>query len=88
MNAKINLSIQLLFKVIVGLQIVSVLTSFKGVQSSECPSSRLVRYKLVFQTYWNRKLFPRQYPEWRPPAQWSKVVGGLFHKYFGVLSII
>lgn len=44
-------------------------------QVNSCDSERLVIYKLTFATYWDRQKFPRQYPEWRPPAQWSKLVG-------------
>ena len=41
----------------------------------DCRPNRLAQYRMIFHTNWNRELFPRQYPEWRPPAQWSKVVG-------------
>jgi len=27
------------------------------------------------QTHWSRELFPKHFPEWRPPAQWSRLVG-------------
>ena len=40
-----------------------------------CESSKLVVYKVTFDTFWDREIFPKQYPEWRPPAQWSKLVG-------------
>jgi len=40
-----------------------------------CQSSKLVVYKVTFETFWDREKFPKQYPEWRPPAQWSKLVG-------------
>ena len=66
---------QLIINVISGLLIFNVLNHLPSVTSSECSSNRLVLYKVIFRTNWNRKLFPRQYPEWRPPAQWSKVVG-------------
>ena len=66
---------RLLLKVIAGLLLVNGLSPFCAVMSSECSSNRLVLYKVIFRTNWSRKLFPRQYPEWRPPAQWSKVVG-------------
>ena len=66
---------QLIINVIAGLLIFNVLNHLPSVTSSECSSNRLVLYKVIFRTNWNRKLFPRQYPEWRPPAQWSKVVG-------------
>ena len=75
MNLKKEIFYQLLSKVITGLLIINGLNTFHSVTSSECSSNRLVLYKVIFRTNWNRKLFPRQYPEWRPPAQWSKVVG-------------
>ena len=43
-----------------------------------CQKDKLVVYKVIFSTYWSEENFPRQYPEWRPPAQWSKLVGKLF----------
>ena len=47
-----------------------------GIEADDdCQSNRLVVYKVIFTTYWDRKRFPKQYPEWRPPAQWSKLVG-------------
>ena len=47
-----------------------------GIRTDDaCQSNRLVVYKVIFNTYWDRKKFPKQYPEWRPPAQWSKLVG-------------
>lgn len=30
---------------------------------------------MVLHTYWTREKFPKHYPEWRPPAQWSKIYG-------------
>ena len=76
MISKNNIFLRLLLKVVAGTLIISALNDFVTVQSSECNSNRLVLYKVIFQTHWSTKLFPRQYPEWRPPAQWSKVVGG------------
>ena len=50
-----------------------------------CQQDKLVVYKVIFATYWDEKTFPRQYPEWRPPAQWSKLVGKL--SYTSVQSL-
>lgn len=44
-------------------------------QTSTCDPNKLTVYKVMVQTAWSREVFPKQYPEWRPPAQWSKVVG-------------
>jgi len=41
----------------------------------ECQPGELAVYRLEFTTHWSRELFPKQYPETRPPAQWSKIVG-------------
>lgn len=41
----------------------------------KCQSTKLVVYKVTFSTFWDRETFPKQYPEWRPPPQWSKLVG-------------
>ena len=43
--------------------------------NNDCLSDRLVVYKVVFHTYWTRELFPKHYPDWRPPAQWTKTIG-------------
>lgn len=40
-----------------------------------CNADRLAVYKVVLQTYWTRELFPKHYPDWRPPAQWTKTFG-------------
>ncbi|GIX74090.1 spondin-2 [Caerostris extrusa] len=42
---------------------------------SRCPADVLVMYRMVLHTEWSEEKFPKQYPEWRPPAQWSVVVG-------------
>ena len=43
--------------------------------SMKCQSTKLVVYQVTFKTFWDRETFPKQYPEWRPPAQWSKLIG-------------
>ena len=40
-----------------------------------CPPDQLVVYRLDLRTYWDEATFPKQYPQWRPSAQWSKTVG-------------
>ena len=42
---------------------------------TECDGDKLAVYRVVFNTFWDRETFPKQYPEWRPPAQWSKLIG-------------
>lgn len=43
-----------------------------------CRSNTLAVYSLKLYTFWNQKDFPKQYPLYRPPAQWSKLFGKLF----------
>lgn len=40
-----------------------------------CPPDKLTTYRVVLHTFWTREMFPKHYPEWRPPAQWSKLIG-------------
>merc|ERR1711892_1197844 len=40
-----------------------------------CSAESLAVYKLVLETHWSEEMFPKQYPQWRPPAQWSKSIG-------------
>ena len=42
---------------------------------TKCDADKLAVYRVVFNTFWDRETFPKQYPEWRPPAQWSKLIG-------------
>jgi len=75
MTVKMKNFSQVLLKAFALIHFIGVSNLSSPVNSSECSSSRLVLYKVIFKGNWNRKSFPRQYPEWRPPAQWSKVVG-------------
>jgi len=42
---------------------------------SSCPSDLLVVYRLELKTFWDEQTFPKQYPQWRPHAHWSKTIG-------------
>lgn len=44
-------------------------------RSGGCSSDRLAIYQVVLHTYWTREEFPKHYPDWRPPAQWSRTIG-------------
>lgn len=44
-------------------------------ESDVCNPDKMTVYKMVLHTYWTREKFPKHYPDWRPPAQWSKVYG-------------
>ena len=43
--------------------------------NSSCPRDILAVYKIRLETFWSEERFPKQYPQWRPPAQWSKTIG-------------
>ncbi|XP_043270150.1 uncharacterized protein mspo isoform X2 [Venturia canescens] len=42
---------------------------------SQDRQDKLALYKVILRTYWSRARFPKHYPEWRPPAQFGKLVG-------------
>lgn len=53
--------------------------SIPGDESESCQPDKLTVYKVVLHTFWSRDKFPKHYPDWRPPAQWSKLFGELTH---------
>ena len=42
---------------------------------SSCPPEELTGYSVAMSAHWSPRDFPKHYPEWRPPAQWSKLIG-------------
>lgn len=61
---------------------VMLLTLGQGVQSMPvptdvpmCMASEPAQYRLTFTGKWSQAAFPKQYPVYRPPAQWSNIVG-------------
>ncbi|XP_045145462.1 spondin-2 [Echinops telfairi] len=40
-----------------------------------CTARHLARYSLTFTGKWSQTAFPKQYPLFRPPAQWSTLLG-------------
>ncbi|TRY98493.1 hypothetical protein DNTS_014631 [Danionella cerebrum] len=40
-----------------------------------CSSASAVKYKLSFTGQWTQTAFPKHYPLYRPPAQWSPIIG-------------
>jgi len=63
----------------------SSLTAFK--LSRSCPPEQLVVYKLELETFWDEKIFTKQYPQWRPSAQWSKTIGYSHPSSVGMFSL-
>ena len=52
-----------------------VSTSMMAMASSTCPQDMLVVYRMALRTEWDEKIFPKQFPQWRPSAQWSRTIG-------------
>ena len=42
---------------------------------TDCTARGPASYILVFTGHWSPQTFPKQYPMFRPPAQWSKLIG-------------
>ena len=57
------------------LMVTAVFGLLLPVVSCRCPPDTLVVYRLQLETYWQEQTFPKQFPLWRPSAQWSKTVG-------------
>ena len=57
--------------------------------TSLCPPDLLVVYRISLKTEWDEKTFPKQFPQWRPTAQWSKTVGRetIHVSYITMLSV-
>ncbi|KAJ9576546.1 hypothetical protein L9F63_025558, partial [Diploptera punctata] len=45
-----------------------------NIVSDNCEANKLTVYKVILQTFWTRDQFPKHYPDWRPPAQWSRII--------------
>lgn len=50
--------------------------------AESCQPEKMTVYRMVLHTFWTRDKFPKHYPDWRPPAQWSKVYGQFFIYFF------
>lgn len=50
-------------------------TSLARTAPNACRQDELTVYKVMMETHWSPRDFPKHYPEWRPPAQWSKLIG-------------
>jgi len=60
---------------------------FVNSENNQCPDHTLAVYKLQLDTFWSEQVFPKQYPQWRPPAQWSKSVGYSHQESFSLFSL-
>uniref|UniRef100_A0A665VNA8 Spondin-2-like n=1 Tax=Echeneis naucrates TaxID=173247 RepID=A0A665VNA8_ECHNA len=46
----------------------------RPLNGTECTARGPASYILVFTGHWSPQAFPKQYPLFRPPAQWSKLI--------------
>lgn len=46
-----------------------------SVVDSHCTAPSTAKYRLTFTGKWSQTSFPKQYPVYRPPAQWSPLIG-------------
>ncbi|XP_018410261.1 PREDICTED: spondin-2 [Nanorana parkeri] len=40
-----------------------------------CTAEEIAKYSIIFTGKWSQASFPKQYPLYRPPAQWSSLLG-------------
>ncbi|XP_004617501.2 spondin-2 [Sorex araneus] len=51
---------------------------------SPCTATGLAKYSLTFTGKWSQAAFPKQYPLFRPPAQWSSLLGAAHSSDYGL----
>ncbi|XP_061691058.1 spondin-2a [Syngnathoides biaculeatus] len=49
---------------------------------TECKAKGPASYIVVFTGHWSPQAFPKQYPLFRPPAQWSKLMAVSHNRHF------
>lgn len=83
--------IQDMFPLVLFVLILNVVAGRSGGGADDkdlCQPDKLVVYKVVIATFWTRERFSKQYPEFRPHAQFSKVVGKSNHSNSVVKSLL
>lgn len=53
----------------------------------DCSSDSLAVYKVTLEGHWSRELFPKHYPEVRPPAHFSKSFGVSHDSNFSLFKL-
>ncbi|XP_061901894.1 spondin-2a isoform X2 [Entelurus aequoreus] len=54
----------------------------RPLNGSECTAKGPASYIVVFTGHWSPQAFPKQYPLFRPPAQWSKLIAVSHNRHF------
>uniref|UniRef100_A0A8D0KNV4 Spondin-2 n=1 Tax=Salvator merianae TaxID=96440 RepID=A0A8D0KNV4_SALMN len=57
------------------LTVLSCVTCLPLDEDSVCTAEEFASYSIVFTGKWSQAAFPKQYPLYRPPAQWSSLLG-------------
>jgi hypothetical protein len=52
--------------------------------SGKCKPKIMAEYELAFHGSWSEDLYPRMFPKYRPPAQWSKLIGKYYFMFFNL----
>lgn len=60
-----------------------VIDSFGG----DCSTDSLAVYKVTLEGHWNREIFPKHFPEHRPPAHFSKSFGISHNSSFNLFKV-
>ena len=71
------------------MHLLKLLFLIKGV-TNVCDHSVAALYNVTIDTHWTQHNFPKQFPTWRPPAQWSSVFGfshAAGHSLFNIGSV-
>lgn len=64
-----------LFIVVVALACQTLSTLAESLETDGCGYGEIVRYNITFVAEWSPRKFPKMFPRYRPPAQWSKLIG-------------
>ncbi|KAF2366474.1 Spondin N-terminal [Trinorchestia longiramus] len=70
---------------LVTLTLAMITCTTQGSQS--CSPDKLTVYRVYLNTMWSREVFPKQYPEWRPPAQWSQLLGRSHNESYELFKV-
>ncbi|XP_077294487.1 spondin-2-like isoform X1 [Arctopsyche grandis] len=61
--------------------------SSQSYYQNNCDPATMVVYRMSLVTNWTEELFPKSYPKWRPPAQWSQVFGQTHNSKHRIFSV-
>lgn len=84
MLLKLFFFLHVIFVVVLGNdKVVMTIDNFGG----DCSADSLAVYKVTLEGHWNRELFPKHFPEHRPPAHFSKSFGISHNSSFNLFKL-